>query len=365
MWETYICALVTNKHTLKHIHTLVQAQDHLKKAAKLLSTSFHYTDGIHKTLAEASEQQAKNFRFLKDNGLDKALTKYKMLPPPLKETHLPPGFTIKEHPGGLQSLMPITIKKPTLPPPNPQATAALAKTPTLTAINCLQMIEAAFTMTPVIVPTLAEYVMAPSMPTPTHIPTQTPSAFVPPTTILPVPPLQMNTAEFIDLVCCSISENATGISKVEQFATVFEPDRTNIPLLICSPGPSRGRRMTHWGQGLPPSFVQYQEPIHTIPSSSPHSVPSSSASSKKLSLTSLTTMIPDHPKPACYHCRANPGHTRKYCPIYHCHWCKCVTPEHHKNHCPENPCCKYDGTHSALEEDRYSIDDNLYGDGES
>ena len=145
----------------------------------------------------------------------------------------------------------------------------------------------------------------------------------------------------------------------------FEPDGTNIPLLIHSPGPSQGRRMTNCGQGLPPSFVQYWEPICTMSSSSPHLVPFSLASSKKLSPTSPTTMIPDHPKPTCYHCRANPGHTRKYCPTYHCYWCKHIAPRHYKNCCPENPCHKYDGAYSASEEDHYSINNDLYGDGES
>ena len=107
-------------------------------------------------------------------------------------------------------------QKLTLPPPNPQTVAALAKTPILATINHLQTIEAALTTTPVMVPTLAKYVTAPSTSTPIYVPTQTPSTFVPlPTTILPVPPPQMNAAEFIDLICRSISENVTGIPNAD------------------------------------------------------------------------------------------------------------------------------------------------------
>ena len=134
-------------------------------------------------------------------------------------------------------LAPVTIKKPISSPPNPQATAALAKHPTLTTTTHLQTIKATLNATPVVVPTLVEYVMAPSIPTMIHAPTQTPSAFVPPpATILLAPPPQINTAEFINLICHAISENATGIPNINQLATTFKHDGTNIPLLISSLG---------------------------------------------------------------------------------------------------------------------------------
>ena len=122
VWKTYARTIIKNERMLKHIHDLVQAQEHLKKATKLLGISLHYTDGIHHTLANASDQQARNFHFLKTNGLDAALTAFKAPPPlPPPATAPPPGYEIKIVHGGLHTFAPLTIKKPKLPPPNPEA----------------------------------------------------------------------------------------------------------------------------------------------------------------------------------------------------------------------------------------------------
>ncbi len=240
MWESYTCALIGNKCTLRHIHILTEAQGHLKKAAKLLSTSPQYTDGIRKSLSKVSDQQARNFQFLKDNGLDEALMKLchrHHQPDPIP----PPEYVFKKHSGGLTSIepiiRPITIKKPQLPLPNSEAAAivaastsqmatsqpsALAPPPRMTRFdNRLAAIQAAFDNTPDVVPTPTEYVMAPTTPVPTAVPDQMPSAFVPPpTTVLPVlPPCpQMNTQEFLELLIHSMAENATNIPHVERLA---------------------------------------------------------------------------------------------------------------------------------------------------
>ena len=215
VWETYARTIIENECMLKHVRDLVQAQEHLKKAAELLGISLHYTNGIHRTLANASDQQARNFHFLKTNGLDAALTTFKAPPPPPPQEIVPPaGFEIKTIQGGLRTLVPITIKKPKLPPPNPEAAQIVAgpSRPTLKtpeAVNRLHEIQRALDK-PAPLPTAAMYMTAPSTPIPA--PTQTPSAFVPPPqTILPVPPPTMNAAKFIDLVTRSITENATNI----------------------------------------------------------------------------------------------------------------------------------------------------------
>ena len=77
-------------------------------------------------------------------------------------------------------------------------------------------------------------------------------------------------------------------------------------------------------------------------------------------------MNPNAPrkKPTCYHCGSDPGHFRKDCPTYHCHWCKKVAPGHHQRHCPDKP-SKWDGAHTNSNENCYGLDDDLYGDGES
>ena len=168
VWETCARTIVKNERMLKHVKDLVQAQEHLKKAAELLGVSLHYTDGICRTLANASDQQAKNFHFLKTNGLDAALTAFKAPPPPPpQETIPPPGFKIKTIHGGLRTLVPITIKKPKLPPPNPEAAQIVAgpscptpKTPE--AVNRLHEIQRALDK-PAPLPTAAMYTMAPLM----------------------------------------------------------------------------------------------------------------------------------------------------------------------------------------------------------
>ena len=208
VWKTYARTIIENEHMLKHIQDLVQAQEHLKRAAELLGISLYYTDGICRTLANASDQQARNFHFLKINGLDTALTAFKAPPPPPPmETIPPPGFKIKVVHGGLRTLTPITIKKPKLPPSNLKAAQIIAGPSCLTlktpeAVNCLQEIQRALDKSAPL-PMAAMYMTAPSTPTNTPIPapTQTPSAFVlPPQQILPVLPPTMNAAEFIDLV---------------------------------------------------------------------------------------------------------------------------------------------------------------------
>ena len=247
VWETYAQTIVENERMLKHIRDLVQAQEHLKKAAELLGVSLHYTDGIRHTLANASNQQARNFHFLKTNSLNAALTAFKAPPPPLsQETVPPPGFEIKTIQGGLRTLAPITIKKPKLPPPNPEAAQIVAgplcPTPkTSEAVNRLHKIHRALDkLAPL--PTAAMYTMAPSTPVP--VPTQMPSTFVPPPqTILPVPPPTMNAAEFIDLVTRSITENATNILNVAAlspatFDSGFPIDMIEMQTLLT--GPQRG-----------------------------------------------------------------------------------------------------------------------------
>ena len=243
VWETYARTIVENERMLKHVRDLVQAQEHLKKAAELLGVSLHYTDGIHRTLANASDQQARNFHFLKTNGLDAALTTFKAPPPPPQETVPPPGFEIKTIQGGLRTLAPVTIKKPKLPPPNPEAAQIVAgpsrptpKAPE--AVNHLHEIQCALDK-PAPLPTAAIYTTAPSTPIP--VPAQMPSAFVPPPqTILPIPPPTMNAAEFIDLVTRSLTENATNIPNPTALATNafdsgFPIDMIEMRTLLTSP----------------------------------------------------------------------------------------------------------------------------------
>ena len=142
--------------------------------------------------------------------------------------------------------VPITIKKPRLPPPNPEAARIVAgpsrptpKTPE--AVNRLHEIQRALDK-PAPLPTAAMYTTAPSTPIPA--PTQMPSAFVPPPqTILPVPPPTMNAAEFIDLVTRSIAKNATNILNVvalspAAFDSGFPIDMIKMRTLLT--GPQRG-----------------------------------------------------------------------------------------------------------------------------